>query len=246
MGRLPFSKSEGDLLTLFATIGPVVDVTLLRKPWTNEKKGAGFVVYESEEHAFAAVSQLDGYVFPGSTRSITVSLAKPGGGSMQAGSAKRSFDEMSTIQPASQMGISPVSPQAVGHVDGAKVFVGQLPFSKGEADLMSLFGTYGNVANVTLFRDAFGQKKGAGFVSFFTPDEANASLQLNGYMFEGATRPITVSIAGQTQGTTQPAWKKQNMGFQGYQGNMGFGGNMGYMNNMMGMGAMANMGKGWW
>merc|ERR1719263_1637528 len=80
--------------------------------------------------------------------------------------------------------------------EGAKLFVGQLPFSKNEQHIKQVFSTYGTVTEVFLHRDAAGQKKGGAFVRFSTVDAAIQAIELDGYMFEGATRPITVALAG--------------------------------------------------
>merc|ERR1712032_426614 len=83
-------------------------------------------------------------------------------------------------------------------VQGALLFIGQLPFSKSEADLERAFCEYGQVAEVVLHRDNQGKKKGGAFVRFVSPEDATeARLELNGYMFPGSTRPITVSVAGE-------------------------------------------------
>lgn len=193
VGRLPFSKSEGDIWQLFSSIGPVVEVVLLKNPQTQEKKGAAFVRYQTIQHAAAAVAALDGFVFNGATRPITVSIHANSGSVLNkmgtpAFGAKRSFDAMSGGVSMQNSGIQVE--------DGAKIFVGQLPFSKSERDLKELFVRFGQVAEVVLHRDANGQKKGAAFVSFFSANSAVQALECDGYQFPGSTRAISVSLVG--------------------------------------------------
>merc|ERR1719253_299967 len=87
-------------------------------------------------------------------------------------------------------------------VEGAKLFVGQLPFSRNEHEISKVFSKHGPVAEVFLHKDAQGQKKGGAFVRYFSADHAMAALELDGFLFDGATRPITVSLAG-TDGKRQ-------------------------------------------
>lgn len=218
VGQLPFSKSEGDLWQLFGAIGPVAEVLLLKDKRTNEKKGAAFVRFNSAQHANQAVAALDGFTFAGSPRPISVSLAQSDGG---AGGEKRSW---ATAQNTAAAKIMSLGTQAEGALDlggldhggldhggghsfaapqmepqeGAKLFVGQLPFSRSEEEIKQVFGSYGPVAEVFLHRDSHtGQKKGGAFVRFFTVDDAYRALELDGYVFQGATRPITVALAGE-------------------------------------------------
>jgi len=191
VGQLPFSRTEADLLQLFSAIGPVLEVCLLKDKKTQEKTGAAFVRYLTAQHAAAAAVTLNGFLFSGSTRPITVSIAQ--GSTMD--SHQKKF-----VQPASGMAMfgetaTPIPTSALPSEPGAKLFVGQLPFSKSEQDLEQLFGMYGPIAEVLLHRDAQGQKKGGAFVRFVMAADANSSLELDGYLFQGATRPITVSIA---------------------------------------------------
>jgi len=211
VGQLPYSKSEGDLWQLFGAMGPVAEVALLKDKKTNEKKGAAFVRFHSAQHAAQAVAALDGFTFAGSPRSISVSLAQS---EQQNGGEKRSWS--ATSQAPSAAKIQSMGTQAEGALDlgvglgggpfaapqdfqeGAKLFVGQLPFSRSEEEIKQVFGSYGNVAEVFLHRDAqTGQKKGGAFVRFFTVDDAHKALELDGYVFQGATRPITVALAGE-------------------------------------------------
>merc|ERR1712135_77126 len=75
VGQLPYSKTEADIFSIFQSVGRILEVVLLRSPDTNAKSGAAFVKYEHPQHALAAVQTLDGFLFPGSPRPISVSIA---------------------------------------------------------------------------------------------------------------------------------------------------------------------------
>lgn len=200
VGQLPYSKSEADLRQLFSSVGPVLEVFLVRDKATGEKKGAAFVKYQSAQVAAAAVSVLDGYLFPGSPRPITVSMAKVNGAqAMPVPTAvKREFGQPYMAYPAGHQGVSVQTGSS--SLEGCKLFVGQLPFSRTEQDIAQVFGQYGQVQEVVMHRNpATGQKKGAAFVYFATSDAAVAALQLDGFLFPGATRTISVCMAGENK-----------------------------------------------
>mmetsp|Transcript_23149 Transcript_23149/g.65618 ORF Transcript_23149/g.65618 Transcript_23149/m.65618 type:complete len:380 (-) Transcript_23149:77-1216(-) len=203
VGQLPFSRTEADLMQLFSSVGPVVEVILLKDKKTQEKKGAAFVRYQTAQHAAAAASSLNGFLFSGSTRPITVSIAQSdvGVGTASLGTVAGGNQlalKRSGAYAQQSWGKGQPDPMSIQSEPGAKLFVGQLPFSRNEEDMRQLFGQYGDVVEVLLHRDAQGQKKGGAFVRYQSASNAAAALDLDGYMFQGSTRPITVSIAGDT------------------------------------------------
>ncbi len=76
-----------------------------------------------------------------------------------------------------------------------KLYVGNLPFSFGDAELSNLFAQAGTVASARVVLDpATGRKRGFGFVEMSSPEEAEAAVQaLNGSEVQG--RAIVVDIA---------------------------------------------------
>mmetsp|Transcript_30104 Transcript_30104/g.65691 ORF Transcript_30104/g.65691 Transcript_30104/m.65691 type:complete len:378 (-) Transcript_30104:81-1214(-) len=213
VGQLPYSKSDADLWQLFSSVGHVTEVVVLKDQKTGQKKGAAFVKYTTADAANQAIAVLDGFVFTGATRPITVALAQGQGDGFPEAVPTSSA---STKRPSGGMGMSMEDPAetllrmgqpAEGQyetvylsaeaVEGAKLFVGQLPFSRSEDDIMQVFSQFGPVCEVHLHRDAQGQKKGAAFVRFMTSEHAVQALALDGYLFEGSTRPITVAFASE-------------------------------------------------
>jgi len=77
----------------------------------------------------------------------------------------------------------------------AKLYVGNLPFTAGDADLESLFAQAGTVKSAQVIKDrASGRSKGFGFVEMSSPDEAqNAITMFHGKDFSG--RALTVNLA---------------------------------------------------
>ncbi len=78
---------------------------------------------------------------------------------------------------------------------GRKLFVGNLSFSMGEAELRQLFEQKGGVESVTVMRDTdTGRSRGFGFVEMAADDAAQRAIaELNGYSLDG--RNLTVNEA---------------------------------------------------
>ena len=77
----------------------------------------------------------------------------------------------------------------------AKLYVGNLPFSSGDADLQNLFAQAGTVKSAQVIKDrASGRSKGFGFVEMSSPDEAQGAITMfHGKDFNG--RALTVNLA---------------------------------------------------
>lgn len=78
---------------------------------------------------------------------------------------------------------------------GAKLYVGNLPYSVTEERLQQHFSQHGSVVSARIITDKFsGRSKGFGFVEMSSDQEAErAAAALNGTDFEG--RNIVVSEA---------------------------------------------------
>ncbi len=78
---------------------------------------------------------------------------------------------------------------------GRKIFVGNLSFSLGEAELRQLFEQKGGVESVTVMRDTdTGRSRGFGFVETASDEAAQKAIaELNGYSVDG--RNLTVNEA---------------------------------------------------
>jgi len=76
-----------------------------------------------------------------------------------------------------------------------KLFVGNLPFETGEAELQELFGRAGAVEKVTVMRDATtGRARGFGFIEMGSDEDAQKAIrELNEYQLGG--RGLTVNEA---------------------------------------------------
>ncbi|MGB7567459.1 MAG: RNA-binding protein [Chitinivibrionales bacterium] len=75
------------------------------------------------------------------------------------------------------------------------IYVGNLSFDAGEADVRQLFEAYGQVTSVSIIEDKFtGRPRGFAFVEMAQDTEAQAAIAaLNGKDLKG--RPLTVNEA---------------------------------------------------
>lgn len=97
---------------------------------------------------------------------------------------------------------------------GRRLYVGNLPYSTGEAELQELFSKAGTVESVRVMRDAAtGRARGFAFVEMSTDEEAQkAATEFNQFQMGG--RSLTVNEA-----------RPKPEG--GFGGGGGFGGNRG-------------------
>jgi RNA recognition motif-containing protein len=101
---------------------------------------------------------------------------------------------------------------------GRNVFVGNLSFSMGEAELRQLFEQKGAVEKVTVMRDTdTGRSRGFAFVEMASDEAAQKAItELNGYSVDG--RNLTVNEA-----KPKPE-RRGGFGGGGGRGRGGFGG----------------------
>ncbi len=100
---------------------------------------------------------------------------------------------------------------------GRKLFVGNLSFSVGEAELKQLFEQKGGVESVTVMRDTeTGRSRGFGFVEMSSEEAAQKAIkELNEFSVDG--RNLTVNEA-------RPKQERRGGFGGGGRGRGGFGG----------------------
>ena len=103
-------------------------------------------------------------------------------------------------------------------VMGRRLYVGNLPYTTGEAELQELFSKAGTVETVRVMRDAAtGRARGFAFVEMATDEEAQkAATEFNQYQMGG--RSLTVNEA-----RPKPEFSGGGGGGGGFGGNRGGG-----------------------
>lgn len=81
----------------------------------------------------------------------------------------------------------------------SKIYVGNLPYSVTEQDLMDMFSKYGVIKQANLITDKETRRsKGFAFVTFETAEAANAALALDNHEVDG--RKLRVNLAKEDGG----------------------------------------------
>lgn len=75
VGNLSFNLSDEDLEKAFAEFGEVTSARIIRDRETNRSKGFGFVEYEDDAAADAAIEKMEGHEVDG--RPLRVNEARP-------------------------------------------------------------------------------------------------------------------------------------------------------------------------
>jgi RNA recognition motif-containing protein len=75
VGNLPYETSDSDLQELFAGVGDVSAINIVRDRATGQARGFAFVEMSDAEGARRAISELDKHSYGG--RNLTVNEAKP-------------------------------------------------------------------------------------------------------------------------------------------------------------------------
>ena len=75
VGNLPYEVGENDLQELFARVGGVESVSVVRDQATGRARGFAFVEMNTEEGAQKAITELNTYQLGG--RNLTVNEARP-------------------------------------------------------------------------------------------------------------------------------------------------------------------------
>lgn len=75
IGSLAWATTDESLKDHFSSIGNVVSASVIKEKMTGRSKGFGFVEYENEADAKAAVEKLNGSDLDG--RAITVAESRP-------------------------------------------------------------------------------------------------------------------------------------------------------------------------
>ncbi len=91
---------------------------------------------------------------------------------------------------------------------GAKLYVGNLPFSVVEDQLQGLFSQHGSVVSARIITDKFsGRSKGFGFVEMESDEEAEKAITgLNGTEFEGRAIVVNEARPQQPRPPRQDRW----------------------------------------
>jgi RNA recognition motif-containing protein len=75
VGNIDWSATEDDLRAIFAEIGEIEELVILKDRFSGRSRGFGFVTYVDQADAEEAVEKLNGFEFNG--RALVVNEARP-------------------------------------------------------------------------------------------------------------------------------------------------------------------------
>lgn len=233
VGQIPTTSAEEDILPVFAGYGEIEKVSLVRGP-DNKSRGCCMVQFkrwadaERAMHGVNGTSPLD----TGKGRPLVCHFANP----------RRTV--------GSQMSETAIAPR--------KLFVGQIPRTSTEQDILSVFAPFGEVETINILKSK-GVHAGCAFVQYSSWASCEAAIESlhDKTTMGGAEHPLVVKFADAKKSDTAGLLtKRQGMGMMGL---AGFGGhhpvllgghphhygdmglpNMGHM-GMPGMGGLGGM-----
>ncbi|GCE30431.1 hypothetical protein KDA_59150 [Dictyobacter alpinus] len=80
VGGLPYQTDEQELRDVFGQIGNVTFATVITDRETGRSKGFGFVEFEDDDQARAAIDQLNGSMLGNRTITVNEARERPAGG----------------------------------------------------------------------------------------------------------------------------------------------------------------------
>jgi cold-inducible RNA-binding protein len=91
-----------------------------------------------------------------------------------------------------------------------KLYVGNLPYTFGEAQLEEIFSPYGDIEEIKLIRDRdSGRSKGFAFITFVTQHAAENALEQNGKEMSGQTLKVNIAKEKPARGG-KGSWNKRS------------------------------------
>lgn len=194
VSNLPYSVGWQDLKDLFRNAGTVVRADV-QQTSDGRSKGSGIVSFETAEDAQIAIDKYNGYEWLG--RQIEVREDKFAGAPPRSGfgSGARGESFRGGFRGGRGGGYSsynkePRAPNdftdgATGNGDPSEtIYVGNLPWSTTNQDLVDLFQTVGEVDRAEIQLLPNGRSQGAGVVRFSNPATAEIAIsKFNGYNY---------------------------------------------------------------
>lgn len=193
VGQIPTTCTEEDLLPVFAGYGEIEKVSLVRGP-DNKSRGCCMVQFKRWADAERAMHAVNGTspLESGKGRPLVCHFANP----------RRTV--------GTSMSESAIAPR--------KLFVGQIPRTSTEQDILALFAPFGEVESINILKSK-GVHAGCAFVQFSSWASCEAAIEAlhDKSTMPGAEHPLVVKFADAKKSDTAGLLNKRGLG-------MGFGG----------------------
>jgi len=165
---LPINTTDESLYNLCIRWGKIISSKAIVDMRTNECKGFGFVMYETEDEAKTALSELDNLGYH-------VSFAK----SLTHASQESYSSKLKGLEDTTSMNI----------------YISNLPLDYDDGKLLELFGDF-KVLSHRILKNADGTSRGVGFARFGSREVAQHVIDIfNNVTLKGAKYPLQVRFA---------------------------------------------------
>ncbi|KAF3961176.1 hypothetical protein CMV_014179 [Castanea mollissima] len=218
---LPENVDDNRLMELFSPFGKITKVRVMRNLTTGISKGFGFVKFENQSDAAAAMAHFNGYRMDGHMLSVKIAgmyekVKNPI--DVRCDKCGRNNHPTETcrviaMSPQSNSGQGSVSSlgsttktqdRPSKEIDKSNLYVCYLPANVDDNRLMELFSAFGKINKGRVMRNqTTGISKGFGFVKFENQSDAAAAMaHFNGYRIDG--HMLSVKIAGMYEKVQNP------------------------------------------
>jgi CUG-BP- and ETR3-like factor len=189
VGQIPKSMSEEELTPMFQPFGNIVELSVIRDRATGQSKGCAFLTYTTREEADAAIASFHNqHTLPGMSSPIQVKYAQSTGGPGGV--------------PGAGAGAAGAAPSG-----SHKLFIGMVPKTLTEADLLPMFQEFGEIQELAILRGPDQQSKGCAFLTYkevLPAIKAIAALDKK-IQLDGAPSQLVVQFASSGKDRNPPA-----------------------------------------
>lgn len=184
VGQVPTDKAESDLQPVFEAFGQIEKLTLVRGP-DGKSRGCAMVQFKRWADAERAMNEVSGTspLEGGKGRPLVVHFANP----------RRTM--------GSQAAENAIAPR--------KLFVGQIPKTAGEAEVLAVFAPFGEVQSVNILKSK-GIHAGCAFVQYasWTACEGAIEALHERLVMPGCEHPLVVKFADAKKMEAAPLHKR--------------------------------------
>jgi len=169
------SINTDKLHQMFEKFGKITSCVVMSDD-KGESKGFGFINYEANEEASAAVNEMNGKDIEGKQ--------------LYVGRAQKKSEREKELKEL----FSKIQQERMNKYQGVNLYVKNLDDTVDDEKLRQEFSQFGTITSAKIMSDEKKNSKGFGFVCFSTPEEATKAVtEMNGKLISG--KPIYVALA---------------------------------------------------
>jgi len=176
--NLPEDFDDAKLYEIFKPYGNITSHTVALNDDSTKSKGFGFVAFETNSEAEAAVAALNETELPGSN-----------GKALFVGRAQKKNERQAELKKKYEA----IKMERVSRTHGVNLYIKNLDDTIDDHHLREEFSKFGNITSAKVMLED-GRSRGFGFVCFNMPDEATRAVtEMNGRIL--GSKPLYVALA---------------------------------------------------